>query len=113
MDVGMTLTMQDELVADLTLELQNEPTFNADVLTQKVVNAIREVKKARKYPAYYTEEQITKDLYDFYSNARNIALYDYNKMGAEFEVSHNENSVSRSFVDRNSLFSGIVALSRF
>ncbi len=113
MDVGMTLTMQDELVADLTLELQNEPTFNADVLTQKVVNAIREVKKARKYPAYYTEEQITKDLYDFYSNARNIALYDYNKMGAEFEQSHNENSVSRSFVDRNSLFSGIVALSRF
>lgn len=113
MDVGMTLTIQDELIADLTLELQNEPTFNADVLTQKVVNAIREVKKARKYPAYYTEEQITKDLYDFYSNARNIALYDYNKMGAEFELSHNENSVSRSFVDRNSLFSGIVALSRF
>lgn len=113
MDVGMTLTMQDELIADLTLELQNEPTFNADVLTQKVVNAIREVKKARKYPAYYTEEQITKDLYDFYSNARNIALYDYNKMGAEFELSHNENSVSRSFVDRNSLFSGIVAISRF
>ena len=113
MDVGMTLTMQDELIADLTLELQNEPTFNADVLTQKVVNAIREVKKARKYPAYYTEEQITKDLYDFYSNARNIALYDYNKMGAEFEQSHNENSVSRSFVERNSLFSGIVALSRF
>lgn len=113
MDVGMTLTIQDELIADLTLELQNEPTFNADVLTQKVVNAIREVKKARKYPAYYTEEQITKDLYDFYSNARNIALYDYNKMGAEFELSHNENSVSRSFVDRNSLFSGIVAISRF
>ena len=113
MDVGMTLTMQDELIADLTLELQNEPTFNADVLTQKVVNAIREVKKARKYPAYYTEEQITKDLYDFYSNVRNIALYDYNKMGAEFELSHNENSVSRSFVDRNSLFSGIVAISRF
>ena len=113
MDVGMTLTMQDELIADLTLELQNEPTFNADVLTQKVVNAIREVKKARKYPAYYTEEQITKDLYDFYSNVRNIALYDYNKMGAEFELSHNENSVSRSFVERNSLFSGIVALSRF
>ena len=113
MDVGITLTMQDELIADLTLELQNEPTFNADVLTQKVVNAIREVKKARKYPAYYTEEQIIKDLYDFYSNARNIALYDYNKMGAEFELSHNENSVSRSFVDRNSLFSGIVAISRF
>lgn len=113
MDEEMNLDLQGELVADLTLELQKEPTFNAELLTQKVINAIREVKKARKYPKYYTEEQIANDLYEFYSNARNIALYDYNKAGAEYEQSHNENSVSRSFVDRNSLFSGIVALSRF
>ena len=113
MDESMGLTMQDELIVDLTAELGSEPTFDANALKQKVINAIREVKKARKYPLYYTEEQISRDLYEFYSNARNIALYDYNKMGGEFEQSHNENSVSRSFVDRTSLFSGIVALSRF
>ena len=113
MDVGITLTMQDELIADLTAELGEEPTFNEAVLKQKVISAIREVKTARKYPTYYTEEQIIADLYNFYSNVRNIALYDYNKVGAEFEQTHNENSVNRSFVDRNSLFSGIVALSRF
>lgn len=113
MDVEMSLTIQDELIADLTEELSKEPTFNASALKQKVVNAIREVKKARKYPGYYSEEQISRDLYEYYSNVRNIALYDYNKMGGEFEQSHNENSVSRSFVDRNSLFSGIVAISKF
>lgn len=110
MDEAMGLTLQDEIIADLTLELGAEPTFNADALRQKVINAIREVKKARKYPSYYTEEQIARDLYDFYSNVRNIALYDYNKIGGEFEQSHNENSVNRSFVDRNSLFGGVIPL---
>lgn len=110
MDEEMGLTLQDEIIADLTLELGAEPTFNADALRQKVINAIREVKKARKYPSYYTEEQIARDLYDFYSNVRNIALYDYNKIGGEFEQSHNENSVNRSFVDRNSLFGGVIPL---
>ena len=110
MDEAMGLTLQDEIIADLTLELGAEPTFNADALKQKVINAIREVKKARKYPSYYTEEQITMDLYDFYSNVRNIALYDYNKIGGEFEQSHNENSVNRSFVDRSSLFGGVIPL---
>lgn len=110
MDEAMGLTLQDEIIADLTLELGAEPTFNADALRQKVINAIREVKTARKYPSYYTEEQIARDLYNFYSNVRNIALYDYNKIGGEFEQSHNENSVNRSFVDRNSLFGGVIPL---
>lgn len=110
MDEAMGLTLQDEIIADLTLELGAEPTFNADALRQKVINAIREVKTVRKYPSYYTEEQIARDLYDFYSNVRNIALYDYNKIGGEFEQSHNENSVNRSFVDRNSLFGGVIPL---
>ena len=110
MDEAMGLTLQDEIIADLTLELGAEPTFNENALRQKVINAIREVKTARKYPSYYTEEQIARDLYNFYSNVRNIALYDYNKIGGEFEQSHNENSVNRSFVDRNSLFGGVIPL---
>lgn len=112
MDEGMGLTLQDELIADLTLELSSEPTFNESVLKQKVVGAIREVKTTRKYPSYYTEEQITADLFGFYSNMRNIALYDYNQVGAEFQQSSNENGTSRTYVDRKSLFNGILPLSR-
>lgn len=112
MDEEMSLSLQDELIADLTVELSEWPTFNEAALKQKVIGAIREVKTARKYPLYYTEEQVSADLYNFYSNIRNIALYDYNKIGGEFEESHNESSVSRSFVDRNSLFSGVIPLCR-
>jgi hypothetical protein len=113
MDNAMNVGLQEELIADLTIELEKEPTFNAEVLKQKVVSAIREVKTARKYPSYYTEEQINADLYSYYSKIRNIALYDYNKIGAEFEEGHNENSVNRTWEKRNSLFSGVIPLTRF
>lgn len=113
MDVSMAVGLQDELIADLTIELRNEPTFDSSVLAQKVVNAIREVKKARKYPSYYPSELIYSDLYEFYSNIRNIALYDYNLVGAEGEQTHSENGISRSYVDRKSLFNGVLPLTRF
>mgnify|MGYP003429633819 FL=1 len=113
MDDAMSVGLQEELIADLTTELINEPTFNAEVLAQKVISAIKEVKTARKYPKYYTDEQIYDDLYGYYSNIRNIALYDYNKVGAEFEETHNENSVNRNWVKRKELFSGVLPLARF
>ena len=103
----------DALLADLTAELKNEPTFNADVLKAKINSAIREVRGLRKYPADYTEEQIESDLSNYYSNIRNVALYDYNMIGAEWESNHNENGISRSFVDRKSLFYGIMPIAKF
>lgn len=112
MDEEMNVGLQEEVIADLKSELENEPTFSLSVLSQKVVNAIREVKRARKYPSCYTYEQINKDLYEYYPNIRNLALYDYNKTGAEFENSHNENSTSRSWTERDKLFSGIIPLSK-
>lgn len=112
MDEMMNVGLQEELIADLTTELSGEPTFNSTALTQKVINAIREVKIARKYPDSYTDERIQSDLYSFYSNIRNIALYDYNKMGAEFEQSHNENSINRNWFERTKLFCGVIPLSR-
>lgn len=112
MDEMMNVGLQDELISDLTAELEGQPTFSSSLLKQKVVGAIREVKRARKYPSYYTDEQINKDLYEYYSNIRNIALYDFSQVGAPFEESHNENSVNRSWSDRNKLFSGVLPLSR-
>ena len=111
-DSEMTISLEDEIMEDLKIELSLDPTFNETLLLSKVKNALREVKRARKYPSYYTEEQIQSDMYDYFSNIRNIALYDYNQIGAEFQTNSSENSVSRGFVDRNSLFSGIVPLSR-
>lgn len=112
MDEQMNVGLQEQLIADLTVELKDEPTFSSDKLTQKVINAIREVVRARKYPKYYTKEQVEKDVYDYYSNIRNIALYDYNQIGIEFQESSSENGTSRSYVDRNELFSGVIPLAK-
>ena len=106
MDVGL----QDEIVAELTVELQDEPTFNVNILATKVRNAIREVKMKRNYQATsYTDEQVEKDLYNYFSVIKSVALYDYNQIGAEGEQSHSENSVSRTGVDRDDLFRGVHA----
>lgn len=110
MDNTMQLSLQDELIADLTTELQGQPTFSDSVIKQKVVNAIREVRQARRYPSYYTDDVIEKDIYNYYTNIRNIALYDFAQIGAPFEESHNENSVSRSWMDRAKLFNGILPI---
>lgn len=112
-DSGMSISLEQEIVADLTAELYiSDENFNSDFLLSKVRNALREVKKARKYPSYYTDSQIDRDMYDYYSNVRNIALYDYNLIGAEGQTSSSENGTSRSYVDRSELFSGIIPLSK-
>ena len=105
----MTLDeLQDEIVADLTIELSEDDDFSADVLAVKVKNAIKEIKSARMYPSSYTDEKIIKDLSDnYYSSIINLARYDYNQVGAEGQSAYSEGDNSRTWVDRNSLFNGI------
>lgn len=107
------LTLENDLLEDLTAELSITDTeFNQALIIPKIKNAIREVKRARNYPKHYTESAIVEDLENYYSNIRNIALYDFNMIGAEGQTSMGENGISRSFVDRDKLFSGIIPLSR-
>ena len=102
--------LQNELVADLKTELKNDPNFDEDILKVKVKNAIRDVRQRRNYGATaYKEDAIAEDLESYYSVIRNVALYDHNQIGAEGQVSHDENSVNRVWVDRNKLFNGVVA----
>ena len=108
-DGGMTVGIEQEIIAELSMELQSDPAFNLEVLSIKVRNAMREVIRARNYPGHFSDMQIEKDIRDYYSNIRNIALYDYNQIGSEFESSHSENSVSRSWIERERLFDGVYA----
>lgn len=102
--------LEAEVVTDLKTELSEDGMFNERILVSKVRNAVREVMAARRYPSGYTEEMVLSDLPDYYSNIRNIALYDYNQTGAEFQTSSNENGDSRSYMSRAALFDGIVPL---
>lgn len=112
-DNGMTVGLEQEIFADLSAELSvSDENFNETLLLAKVRNAMREVKRARNYPKTYTDSQIEADMYDYFSNIRNIALYDYNLIGNEGQQSGSENGTSRSYIDRNSLFGGICSFVR-
>lgn len=105
--------MIEDIITDLTTELQiTDNNFNADLLAIKVNSAYREVMNVRHYPALYGEEEKANDMSRFYSNVRDIALYDYNLVGAEYEESHSENGIVRNFTNRDSLFSGVIPLAR-
>lgn len=46
----------------------------------------------------------------YFSNIRNLAMYDYNQIGAEGELSHSDNTGSRAWANRNTCLEGVVAI---
>lgn len=105
--------MEEELINDLTAELEiTDKNFNPTLLSVKVKTAIRDVKKARRYPESYSSDMVETDLSNFYSQCRAIALNDYNKVGMDFETQRSENGTSIHFTDRDKLFAGIVPLAK-
>lgn len=111
--------LQKEILADLgnelgLLDLETKEALKGkeqDVacLSSKIKNAIREVRMKRNYPEHFTEEQIKKDLEKYYSNIRELALYDFNQFGAEGQTSHNENGTNRTWKSRNECLMGVFA----
>lgn len=101
----------DELIEsifdDLAAGLSEEVGYNDFDLRAKVRNAAYEVRRTRRYPDTYTEEEIVEDMNRFYTNIRNIALYDYAQIGAEFQSYSGEGAIFRNFTDRNRLFYGV------
>lgn len=106
-----TSMLEAEIVSDLKAELNNEESFNEGVLAVKVKLAVRDVLGRRNYKATsWGEKKILDDLYEnYYSTISNLARFDYNQMGAEGEISHSENGISRTYVDRDSLLKGVHA----
>lgn len=100
------------IVEDLTLEVGDAVGFSTAILQSKVTNAYNEVKAERRYPKNYTDEMILSDMSQFYNVIRNVALYDFNSIGKDFEQAHTENGISRSFVARSSLFD-VTPIARF
>ena len=98
-----------EILEDLTTELGLVKETDKAVLTSKVKNAYREVKRTRNYQSYHTQDFIDNDMNNFYSNIRELALYDYNQEGAEGQTNHSENGTSRVWKDRKECFNGITA----
>ena len=107
----MTLEeMRAEVLSDLIGELNSDESFNRALLESKVKNAFREVKAARKYPKTFTDEMIAEDMENYISNIYSLALYDYNRSGVEETSSYQGNGETRSYIERNKLFSGIIPI---
>ena len=101
------------IITDLTTELQTtDPMFDENILAVKVNYAALEVMAARCYPDYYTDAQKASDMAQFVSNIRDVALYDYNQIGIEFQSNHTEADTQRTYIDRNKLFTGVLPFTR-
>lgn len=102
-------SLVNEILKDLTTELGLTEESDLAVLTSKVRNAYREVKRTRNYQSSHTQEFIDRDMEGFYSNIRELALYDFNQVGAEGQTSHSENGTSRVWKERRECLNGVVA----
>jgi hypothetical protein len=110
-------SLLDEILEDLSIELglMDPKTKNAfegkehdiAILTSKIKNAYREIKKERSYPASYSDDAIVQDMEGFYSNIRELALYDYNQYGVEGQTAHSEGGESRTWKSRRECFNGV------
>lgn len=103
--------LESELFEDLREEVSGQPGYSDSLLRRKIRQAIKSVMRARNYSgAGYSTAQISEDIENYYSNIRDIALYDYNIIGAEGESYHYEGGTNRTYIDRRRLYNGILPI---
>lgn len=88
--------MNEELIEELSLYLADD-SISEGMITLSVNRAIRSFKNKRNYPSSYTDEKINNDMGKCYDCIFDLALYFLLKQGAEFQSSHSESSVNRSW----------------
>ena len=101
--------LQEQIATELTAQLESEEGFNAIALNAKVKLAILDVMGKREYEnSHYTDKEILSELgVRYYSTITRLALYDYNQIGAEGQSQHSENSINRSWIERNKILSDV------
>lgn len=69
-----------------------------------IQNNIDDFKNNMCYPASFTDEKISEDLSRNKSCLFKCVLYDYNMQGMEYQNSHSESGVSRSFAEKAKIY---------
>lgn len=100
----------EKLKTDLEVELSFEVSDNSNkvLLFSKIKAAYYDVKYHRNYQEHHTEEFIDKDMLNLYPVIRQLALFDWNMIGAEGQVSMSENGTSRTWVKRDEILSKVI-----
>ena len=109
-----TTTFFNELYTDLAAELTGSGVeILPEVLAVKIKAVVRELMQIRNYGhSGMTDDEIETDIDRYYTQCMNVARYDYNQLGAEGEESHSENGISRKYIDREKLWSGVVPFAK-
>ena len=104
--------MKEEIFEELKTELTvtEGDKFNESLLRSKVNSAYRAVNTARKYPPSYTDAMIEHDMEKYYTQVREIALYDYNQIGAEGQTQFTQDGVTVHYLERDKLFYGVLPI---
>ena len=102
----------NEILESLKITLGVTKETDIAILSEILNDAIAEIKEARKYPSDMSASEIEADLQNYISNIKKLSKYDYSQIGGEFEKSHSENGVNRTFEDRRKCFDGVVPYCR-
>lgn len=110
MDEKMNVGLQEEITAELEIELKKQPTFNLEILSIKVKEAYRKVRAKKSYEnTSLKETQIEKDLYNrYYQDIKDVARYRFLTIGGEFEITHSEDGISRTWRTEEEVMSNII-----
>lgn len=108
-----TTAFEKSITDALALEMSKDPTYDADVVASKVSAVVRELMQRRRYnKSGMSNFAIEADLENYYTQALNVARYDFNTIGAEGEDRHTENGIDRTFTERGKLWAGVVPIGR-
>lgn len=108
----MDSTTYNEILESLKITLGVTEASDIAILTEILNDAISEIKEARKYPSDMVASKIEEDMLKYISNIKKLTKYDYNQVGVEYQESHNENGISRTYMDRRKCFDGIIPYCR-
>ena len=97
-------------MADEEKDVLTEETLINEILSELKIEL--EVKQKRNYAGRYTEEYVVNDLQNYFSNIKNLAMYDYGMIGGEFQKSNSDNGISVSMESRDGIFAGIVPIAQ-
>lgn len=107
--------METKLLQDIQGYLGEDYDKNQEpILLFCIKRAINSFKNKRNYPINYSEKMISEDMERFYSCIQDIVLFWFIKQGAEFQLSHSESNVNRTWENEEEIYSlhNVIPISR-
>ena len=104
--------MEEKTILEKVIILIGESILTESDKTVLLPLLIEKAKAAvimeRNYPDSYEEVDIDRDIEKYENVVIDLVIYEFNIRGAEFESSHNENGINRTYRNRNEILNSVV-----